>query len=102
MWESLVQSAGVGSRRPLGQIQPSRLEAEGQADGRRHPATTRASGDALRVRLPLLPLTTVPVAERPRPRPPKAVRRVQLPPGTLGSLTTRRTTWLGRQPADHS
>ena len=45
----------------------------------------------------------VPVAERPRHRSSKPDRRVQLPPGTLtdGSLTTRRTTWPGRQPADH-
>jgi hypothetical protein len=45
----------------------------------------------------------VPVAERPRRRSSKPDRRVRLPPGTLtdGSLTRRRTTWPGRQPADH-
>ncbi len=43
----------------------------------------------MRVQLPLLPLT-VPVAERPRHLPSKQNRRVQLPPGTLGSLTRRR------------
>src|SRR5262249_44027348 len=49
---------------------------------------------ALRVRLPLLPLNDVPVAERPRRRSSKPDRRVRLPPGTLsdGSLTRRRTT----------
>src|SRR5262249_13202819 len=45
MYESLASSAGVGSRTTLVRIQPSRLQTEGQADWRRHPARTRTSDE---------------------------------------------------------
>ena len=69
-------------------------ETEGASRLATAPGLNPDERQALRVRLPLLPLNEVPVAERPRRRSSKPDRRVRLPPGTLPARRGRRSAAL--------
>ena len=97
--------AGTG-RRPLTALTQVRFlplqllntRTEGQANWRWHPARTGTSFTALRVRLPLLPLTnSVLLAERQRLQASNLARRVRFPQSTLqidGSVAQRQSRCL--------
>ena len=100
MWESLVQSAGLGSRVALVRIQPSRLKRKGKptGDGTR-PEPGRAT--SLEGSTPSPSAATVPVAERSEAPVPQTGQAGSTPAGhsagrpAAGAHTDERTCRLG-------